>query len=89
MVRGPAVPRKTVDAVFAQVEAAIARVPVALKERTEALEAIREEERYGEVVEIDANVLIELIRAAKEIAAMKAKQSAKMARREAVATVGD
>ena len=89
VVRGPTVPRKTVDAVFAQVEAAIARVPVALKERTEAMEAIREEERYGEVVEIDANVLIGLIRAAKEIAAMKAKQSAKIARREAVATVGD
>ncbi len=79
-IRGQMVPRKTVDAVFAQVEAAIARMPSALREHTEALQALPEDERDGKMVEVDANVLVGLIQAAKEIAAMKAKQAVKMAR---------
>jgi ParB family transcriptional regulator, chromosome partitioning protein len=85
VVHGAAVPRKTVDAVFAQIETAIARVPAALRARTEALQAVPEAERGTELVEIDANVLIGLLQAAKEIAVMKAKQVAKGARREAAA----
>ena len=78
-------PRKTVEAVFTRIEDTIARLPQALRERTEALQALPEAERGPEMVEIDANVLVGLIQAAKEIATVKAKQAAKSARREAAA----
>ena len=85
VLHGAPVPRKTVEAVFTRIEDTIARLPQALRERTEALQSLPEAERGPEMVEIDANVLVGLIQAAKEIATVKAKQAAKSARREAAA----
>ena len=80
---GPAVPRKTVDTVFARVEYAMAQMPAALRKHTEALQAIPEKERANKKVEVDVNVLIGLMQAVKEIETMKAKQAKKMVRRVA------
>ncbi len=79
-VRGRSVPRKTVDAVFTQVEAAIEKMPKALREQTEALQKIPEAERGGKMVEVDANVLVGLVQAAKAIEKMKARQAARSAK---------
>jgi ParB family transcriptional regulator, chromosome partitioning protein len=85
VVHGPSVPRKTVNSVISHLEKAIARVPPELRARTEALRKVPEAERGVEMVEIDANVLLGLMQAAKEIAVVKAKHAAKAARREAAA----
>jgi ParB-like chromosome segregation protein Spo0J len=81
--QGRAVPRKTVDTVFARVEYAIAQVPATLRKQTEALQAIPEKERANKKVEVDVNVLIGLMQAVKEIETMKAKQAKKTIRRVA------
>ncbi|MDD2703830.1 MAG: hypothetical protein PHU07_00615 [Acidocella sp.] len=86
--RGPAVPRKTVEAVFAQVEAAIAKVPEALRDHAAALHAVPEAERAARTMEVEVEVLIGLVRAANEIAAMKAKQAKALARQETAAQAG-
>ena len=78
-----AVPRKTVDTVFARVEYAMAQMPAALRKHTEALRAIPEKERANKKIEVDANVLIGLMQAVEEIETMKAKLAKKVVRREA------
>jgi ParB family chromosome partitioning protein len=83
--QGPSAPRKTVEAVFSRVETALAQVPATLLELVASLDDAPEEEVGGGVVEVDANVLLGLLRAGKEIAAMKAKHAAKAARREVAA----
>jgi ParB family transcriptional regulator, chromosome partitioning protein len=82
-VPGRSVSRKTVDAVFARVEDAMARMPPALRTQTEALRAIPERERGHKKIEVEVNVLIGLLQAAEEIEAMKAKQAKKQLHREA------
>ncbi|MBB5374053.1 ParB/RepB/Spo0J family partition protein [Acidocella aromatica] len=80
--RAPAVPRKTVEAVFAQVEAAIARVPAELRDHAAALNTLPSDQRAATRVEVEAEVLVGLILAANEIEAMKVKLAKKLARRE-------
>lgn len=82
-VRGQTVPRKTVEAVFARVERAMARMPAELRQQAEELQAIPERDRVNQKIEVDANVLIGLLQAAQEIEAMKAKQAKKAALHEA------
>jgi ParB family chromosome partitioning protein len=82
---GPSAPRKTVEAVFSGVETALARVPASVLELGEALEDTPDDGPSGVVVEVDANVIVGLLRAGKAIEAMKAKRAAKVARREAAA----
>jgi ParB family chromosome partitioning protein len=85
VLEGPTAPRKTVEVIFSRVETALARVPASLLERVEAME----DDLGGEAVEVEANVLLGLLRAGKAIAAMKAKRAAKVARREAAREVDD
>ena len=80
---GPEVPRKTVEAVFARVERAMAQMPAALRQQAEELQAIPERERANQKVEVEANVLLGLLGAAQEIEAMKARQAKQAARGEA------
>lgn len=82
-VRSSALPRKTVEAVFAQVEAAIAKVPADLRDHAATLMALPKDQRAARRVEVDAEVLIGLVQAANEIEAMKVKQAKKLAHREA------
>ncbi|MDR3505889.1 MAG: hypothetical protein P4L52_06560 [Acidocella sp.] len=81
-VRTPVLPRKTVEAVFAQVEAAIARVPAELRDHAAALKTLPSDQRAATTLEVEADVLIGLIQAANEIEAMKVKLAKKQARRE-------
>jgi hypothetical protein len=74
-----------VDVVFARVESAVSLVPEAVRQQAETLKAMSEQERAHETVSVDANVLVVLMQAADEIAAMKTKQAEKMARRAASA----
>lgn len=83
VVRSQTVPRKTVEAVFARVERAMAQMPAALRQQAEELQAIPERERANQKVEIEANVLLGLLGAAQEIEAMKARQARQAARGEA------
>jgi ParB-like chromosome segregation protein Spo0J len=77
------VPRKTVEAVFARVEHAMARMPAALRRQAEELQALPAAARANKTIEVEANVLLGLVQAAQEIEAMKAKQAKKAARRKA------
>ncbi len=89
--RPPALPRKAVEAVFAQVEAALAVVPDDLRDHAAALRALPHEQRAARTVEVKADVLIGLVQAMSEIEAMKAeharKQAARVAAAQAQATV--
>jgi hypothetical protein len=81
--RGHSVPRKTVEAVFARVEHAMARMPAALRRQAEELQALPAAARANKTIEVEANVLLGLVQAAQEIEAMKARQAKDAARREA------
>jgi hypothetical protein len=87
--RSSALPRKTVEAVFAQVEAAIAKVPADLRDHAAALRTLPKDQRAAGRVEVDVEVLVGLMQAANEIEAMKVKQAKKLARHEAGAQAAD
>ncbi|HTQ70690.1 MAG TPA: hypothetical protein VMH92_04255 [Acidocella sp.] len=76
-------PRKTVEKVFAGVEAAMAQIPQDLRKRAAALQKLPEEERATRMVEVSAQTLISLAQAGKEIERMKARQARRLAKLEA------
>ena len=84
VVRGRSASRKTVDAVFARVEYAMAQMPAALRKQAEALQAVPARERANQMIEVDVNVLVGLLGAAQEIETMKAKLARKAASREVI-----
>ena len=82
--RTPRPSRKTVEKVFAGVEAAALHLPPDLSKQARALQKLPEEERAARMVPVSAELLIGLAQAAKEIERMKARQARKLARLEAM-----
>ncbi len=78
-------PRRVVDTVFAQVEAAIASMPEDLRHQAAALRKLPEAERATKTVEVSAQVLIGLMQAAREIETMKRRRAKRLQRSEAAA----
>ena len=83
--RLPRPSRKTVEKVFAGVEAAAAHLPADLPKQARALLKLSDAEREERRVEVSAQLLIGLAQAAKEIERMRARQARRAAKLEASA----
>ncbi len=77
--------RKTVEKVFAGVEAAMTHLSPELRKRAAALQKLPEDERATRMVEVSAQMLVDLAQAGKEIERMKARQARRLAKLEAQA----
>jgi hypothetical protein len=84
--RKPRLPRRTVEKVFAGVEAAMAELSPELSKRAKALQKLPEDERATRMVEVSAQMLVSMAQAGKEIERMKARQARRLAKLEAALT---
>ena len=82
--RKPRPSRKTVEKVFANVEAAAAYLPPDSPKQARALLKLSEEERAARMLPVNAQLLMGLAQAAKEIERMKARQARKLAKLKAM-----
>ncbi|MBU6418637.1 MAG: hypothetical protein KGQ79_02790 [Proteobacteria bacterium] len=84
--RVPRPSRKTVEKVFAGVEAAVTHLPADLPKQARALLKLSEDERAARKMEVSAQMLIGLAQAAKEIERMKARQARRQAKLDEMAS---
>ncbi|MBU6449598.1 MAG: ParB/Srx family N-terminal domain-containing protein [Rhodospirillales bacterium] len=82
--RQPRPSRKTVEKVFANVEAAAVHLPPDLPKQARALQKLPEDERAARMVQVNAQLLMALAQAVKEIERMKARQARRLAKCDAV-----
>ncbi|MGE4480671.1 ParB/RepB/Spo0J family partition protein [Acidocella sp.] len=76
-------PRKTVEKVFAGVEAAMGALPLELRRQVARLRKLPEAERSARMVEVSAQLLVSLAQAGREIERMQARRARRLAKLEA------
>lgn len=76
----PRASRKTVEKVFAVVEAAVVHLPPDLPKQARALQKLPEAERAGRMMPVSVQLLLGLAQAGREIERMKARQARRLAK---------